>query len=74
MLSKFDVDHPYLVVIASERGPIEISIEDGSGKRGIYSRPLSSGVSTYETPTLDSGQIEIAVQAADDIIWRIVVV
>ena len=74
VLSKFDVDQPYLVVIASERGPIEISIEDGSGKRGIYSRPLSSGVSTYETPTLESGQIEIAVQAADDIIWRIVVV
>ena len=74
VLSKFNADQHYLVVIATERGPIEISIEDGSGKRGIYSRSLSFGVSKYETPTLESGQVEISVQAGEDVIWRIVVV
>ena len=61
-------------MIATESWPIEISIEDGSGKRGIYFRPLSIVVSKYEPQTLESGQIEISVQAGEDIIWKIVVV
>ena len=75
VLSQFYAEGPYLIVIAADGGPIEVSVEDGSGPRGVFSRPSnSSGVSTYETNTLDPGQIEISVQADEDISWQIVVV
>lgn len=75
VLSKFYAEGPYLIVIAADGGPIEVSVEDGSGPRGVFSRPSSSsGVSTYETNTLDPGQIEISVQADEDISWQIVAV
>lgn len=73
--SEFNAEGPYLLVIASKSGPIEISIiNDGSGPRDVYSRPSSSGVSTYETRTLEPGQIEISVQANENVSWQIVVV
>ena len=73
-LSEFRSEGPYLLVIASGGGPIEISLEDGSGPRRVYSRPSSSGASTYETKTLKPGQIEISVEAGEGVSWQIVVV
>tara|TARA_B100001013_G_scaffold211897_1_gene128897 strand:+ start:94 stop:675 length:582 start_codon:yes stop_codon:yes gene_type:complete len=74
VLSKFNAEGPYILVIASGGGPIEISLEAGSGPRRVYSRPSSTGVSTYETRTMKPGQIEISVQADKDVSWQIVVV
>jgi len=74
VLSQFYADLPYLIVIAADGGPVEVSIDDGSGSRGVYSRPSSSGVSTYETGTLEPGQIEISVQADENVSWQIVAV
>ena len=75
MLPKFDAEDPYLLVIASGGWPIEISIiEDGHSPRRVYSRPSGSDSSTYETMTLEPGQIEISVQADEGIDWKVVVV
>ena len=74
-LSTFDTDRPYGLVIASEGGPFEISINVGTDQQRVYSRPSSTGVSIYETGTLETlGHIEISAQAGDDISWQIVVI
>ena len=74
VLSKFTADESYLLVIASTGGPIKVSVEDGSGKRGIFSRPLGDGINTYETAKMDSGQIEVSVETNKSINWQIVAV
>ena len=74
-LSTLETDLPYVLVVASDGGPFEISINVGANQRGVYSRPSSTGVSIYETGTLETlGQVEISAQAADDISWQIVVI
>jgi hypothetical protein len=42
--------------------------------RDIFSRPLGNGVTTYETPKMEAGQIEISVETNEDITWQIVAV
>jgi len=74
MLSEFTVGKSYLLVIAATGGPIKVSVEDDSGKRGIFSRPLGSGISTYETAQMELGQIEVSVETDKSINWQIVVV
>jgi hypothetical protein len=74
VLSKFDADQTYLLVIASSGGPIEVSISNSSDKRLILSRPSSSGMTTYETKKMDPGLIEVSVEADKDIRWQIVAV
>ena len=74
VLSKFTADKSYLLIIAATGGPIKVSVDDGSGKRGIYSRPLGNGIYTYETAKMDSGQIEVSVEANNSINWQIVAV
>ena len=74
VLSKFTADKSYLLVIAATGGPIEVSVEDSSDKRGIFSRPLGNGITTYETAKMESGQIEVSVEADESISWQIVAV
>ena len=74
LLSKFDADQSYLLVIASTGGPLNIVVADNYEKRGIFSRPLSDGAYTYETGELNAGQIEISVETNEDIAWQIVAV
>ena len=74
VLSKFTADQSYLLVIATTGGPINVLVEDGSGKRGIFSRPLGNGIATYETGKMDPGRIEVSVEADKDINWQIIVV
>ena len=74
VLSKFDADQSYLLVIASTEGPIKVLVADSYEKRNIYSRPLGNGVTTYETGKMDAGQIEVSVETNDDITWQIVAV
>ncbi|SVA89869.1 uncharacterized protein METZ01_LOCUS142723, partial [marine metagenome] len=49
VLSNFTADQSYFLIIATTGGPIQVSLEDNSGKRSIFSRPLGNGISTYET-------------------------
>jgi hypothetical protein len=74
MLSKFDTDKPYLLVIASTGGPMEVSIENGSDRRSVFHRPLGTGPSTYETNKMDTGLITVYVEADEKIRWQIVAV
>jgi hypothetical protein len=76
VLSKFDADQSYLLVISSTGGPIKIEVTyTAFGKnRDIFSRPLGNGVTTYETPKMEAGQIEISVETNEDITWQIVAV
>ena len=74
VLSKFTADKSYLLVITATGGPITVSVEDGSDKRGVFSRPLGNGITTYETAKMESGQIEIFVEADKSISWQIVAV
>ena len=71
VLSKFDADQSYLLVIASAGGPIKVLVGD---KRNIYSRPLGNGVTMYESGKLDAGQIEVSVETNEDITWQIIAV
>ena len=73
-ISTFDADQSYILVVASSGGPLDVFITDNDGKRGIFSRPLSNGVYTYETVKMDPGQIGVSVEANDDITWQIVAV
>ena len=57
VLSKFTTDQSYVLVIATTGGPINVLVEDGSGKKGIFSRPSGNGIITYETAKMDPGQI-----------------
>ncbi|MQF65070.1 hypothetical protein FIM04_02990 [SAR202 cluster bacterium AC-409-J13_OGT_754m] len=74
VLSKFTADKSYLLVISATGGSIKVLVDDGSGKRGIYSRPLGNGINTYETGKMDPGQIEVSVEADNNINWQIVAV
>jgi hypothetical protein len=49
-------------------------VDDGSGERSIYHRPESSGISTYETSALGTGNISVTVEATEQVGWRIVVI
>ena len=73
-LESFDAVDNYALVIASDGGPIKVSVDDGSGERSIYERPESSGISTYETSSLGTGNISVAVEAAEQVGWRIVAI
>jgi len=76
VLSKFDADQSYLLVICSTGGPIIVGVTTTAfaNNRDIYSRPLGNGVTTYETSKMDAGQIEISVETNEDITWQIVAV
>ena len=74
ILSKFDTVEPYILVIATTGGPITVWVDNGSGKRSIFSRPSSSGITTYETNKLDSGSIEVSVETKESIDWKIVAI
>jgi len=74
VLAKFTTDQAYVLVIAATGGPINVLVEDGSGKRGIFSRPSGNGITTYETAKFDPGQIEVSVETDKGINWQIIAV
>ena len=80
VLSPFVADQPYLLVIATDGGPIEISIKNGGEMRSVFSRPSGQGVAKYEFLSEEPGNIEISVKAdcydcsRADVNWEIVVV
>ena len=73
-LESFDAAADYVLVVASDGGPIKVTVDDGSGEISIYERPESSGISTYETSALGTGNISVAVEAAEQVGWRIVAI
>ena len=75
-LGPVTVDSNYVLAIAADGGPIDVSISDGSsGTRGLYSRPANtSGMATYATPALEAGQITISVTADEQVNWRLILV
>ena len=73
-LEPFDAVDDYALVITSDSGPIEVSVDDGSGERSIYDRPESIGISTYETALLSTGNISVMVEATEQVVWRIVAI
>lgn len=80
VLSPFVADQPYLLVIATDGGPIEISIKNGGEMRSVFSRPSGQGITKYEFLSEEPGNIEISVKAdcydcsRADVNWEIVVV
>ena len=73
-LESFDAVDDYALVIAFDGGPIKVSVDDGSGERGIFDRSESSGMGTYETASLGTGNISVVVEATEQVGWRIVAI
>ena len=80
VLSPFVAGQPYFLVIATDGGPIEISVKNGRDVRIVYSRPSGLGVTNYEFLGEEPGNIEISVKAdchdcsRADLNWEIIAV
>lgn len=69
-------EHPYILAIADDGGPIEISVIYGSSnERSVYQRPAgTTGFSSYESPPMESGQITISVKADPSVNWIVAII
>ncbi|MBO13844.1 MAG: hypothetical protein CMJ68_24230, partial [Planctomycetaceae bacterium] len=76
VLAPFEAVSDFALVVASDAGPIQLSVDDGNGARSIYDRPEGSGrgITTYETAPLGAGSITVLVEADDSVAWRILAV
>ena len=72
-LGSLSVAVDYSLIIASNNGPLKVSIEDSDGSRVVYERPPGTGAGSHQTGELTRGDVSISVQASDQVSWLIVV-
>ena len=63
----------YSLIVASDSGPLKISIEDSDGRRVVYERPATEGTGSHQTGQLADGDLSISVEASEEVSWLIVV-
>ena len=63
----------YSLIIASDSGPLKVSIEDSDGGRVVYERPAGTGTGNHQTGELTRGDVSISVEASDQVSWLLVV-
>ena len=68
------VSGDHSLVIASDSGPLKISLDDESETRVVYERPEGGGIGTHETRTLNLDSTSIVVNASPDVSWMFLVV
>jgi len=64
----------YSLIIASDSGPLKVSLENDNESRLIYDRPEGNGVGTYETSASSLEGISVAIDASDSVSWILLVV
>ena len=72
-LGSLSVAVNYSLIIASDNGPLKVSIEDRDGSRVVYERPTGVGAGSHQTGELTQGDVSISVEASDQVSWLIVV-
>jgi len=72
-LGSLSVAVDYSLVIASDNGPLKVSIEDSHGSRVVYERPAGIGTGSHQTGELPRGDVSISIEASDQVSWLIVV-
>ena len=63
----------YSLIIASDNGPLKVSIEDSDGGRVVYERPAGTGTGNHQTGELTRGEVSISVEASGQVSWLLVV-
>ena len=74
VLSSFDFKGQHSLIIASDSGPLKLSLKSDSESRLVYDRPEGNGVGTYETSASDLEGISIILDADDSVFWIILLV
>ena len=69
-----DISGEHSLIIASDNGPIKLSLEDSHGTRVVYEHPKGDRIATYKTRTLTLDNTSIIVDASDDVSWILLVV
>lgn len=72
-LGSLSVAVDYSLIIASDNGPLKVSIVDRDGSRVVYERPTGLGAGSHQTGELTQGDVSISVEASDQVSWLIVV-
>ena len=72
-LGSLSVAVNYSLIIASDNGPLKVSIEDRDGSRVVYERPTGVGAGSHQTGELTQGDVSIGVEASDQVSWLIIV-
>ena len=72
-LGSLSVVADYSLIIASDSGPLKVSIVDRDGSRVVYERPTGLGAGRHQTGELTQGDVSISVEASDQVSWLIVV-
>lgn len=73
-LSSVNAVEPFVIVIAAIGGPVSVSDDVGPVQRSLYTRGKQDGVAVYETPVQEAAQVNLIVEAPEDVHWGIVVV
>ena len=72
--NSLDITGQHFLIIASDSGPLKISLASETETRVIYERPEGEGIGTHETRTLNSDSTSIIVEASIDVSWMILAV
>ncbi len=72
-LGSLNVAVDYSLIIASDSGPLKVSIEDRDGGRVVYERPVGTGTGSHQTGELTRGEVSISVEASEQVSWLLVV-
>ena len=72
-LGSISVAADYSLIIASDNGPLKVSLEDSDGSRVVYERPPGTGTGSHQTGELTGGDVSIGIEASDEVSWLIVV-
>ena len=73
-LQTLDISGEHSLIIASDNGPLKLSLEDSHGTRVVYEHPKGGRVETYTTRTLTLDNTSIIVDASDDVSWILLIV
>lgn len=72
-LGSLNVALDYSLIIASDNGPLKVSVNDANGSRVVYERPAGTGTGDHQTGNLPQGDVSISVDASNQVAWLIVV-
>ena len=74
VLNSFDSEGQYSLIIASDSGPLKVSLKNDSESRLVYDRPEGNGVGTYETNASNLEEISIIIDAVDSVFWVVLLI
>lgn len=69
-----NISGKHSLIIASDNGPLTLSLEDDHTTRVVYEHPKGDRIEIYETRTLTLDNTSIIVEASDDVSWMLLVV